>query len=230
MPDARPELAGTALVLLGSFNPSIFQPAWFVRQNLLTAEEAEGPAAKVKVIHPQVSQFETESYAVQVTAERFAAISKPNTPGVLLRDLVLGTFYVLEHTPVRALGINRLMHFRMPSEAAWHQLGDRLAPKDAWREILGNEVQSGRPGMLTLEIVATRHDAPEIPMRVKVQPSGKVKPYGVYFETNEHYAAPDADGLRALLETLRERFEDAERYAERIANHIMDWAGGRPLE
>ncbi len=171
-----PVLAGTQVVLLGSFNPAIFQPEWFVRQNLLTAEEVEGPNTKVNVVHAQVAQFETESFAVQVTTERFLATSKPNTPGVLLRDLVVGAFSVLEHTPVTAMGINRTMHFRMPSEAAWHQLGDRLAPKDAWRDILGNEVGGNQPGMLTFEVLASRNDKPEIPLRVKVQPSAKVKP------------------------------------------------------
>jgi hypothetical protein len=65
---------------------------------------------------------------------------------------------------------------------------------------------------------------------VKVQPSAQLKPYGVYFDTNEHYVAREPDGLRALLEMLRERFENAEQYAERIANHIMDWASSPSLE
>src|SRR4051812_15052330 len=104
MPDARAELAATAVVFLGSFNPSIFQPEWFARQNLLTAAEVEGPNTKVQIVHPQIAQFETESFIVEVTTERFLATVKPNTPGVLLRDFVIGTFYLLEHTPVRAMG------------------------------------------------------------------------------------------------------------------------------
>jgi hypothetical protein len=35
------EVVGTNVVL-GSFNPAIFQPAWFAKQGLLSAEEANG--------------------------------------------------------------------------------------------------------------------------------------------------------------------------------------------
>jgi hypothetical protein len=121
------------------------------------------------------------------------------------------------------MGINWAMHFRMSSEEEWHRLGDRLAPKDGWRGTLG-----GRPGMLTLEILAARADDEKVPMRVKVQSSTQVTPFGVFFETNEHYAAPETDGLRPLLEVLRERFENAQQYAESTANHILNWAGDSP--
>ena len=34
------EVNGTSVALTGSFNPTIFQPQWFARQNLLPAEES----------------------------------------------------------------------------------------------------------------------------------------------------------------------------------------------
>ena len=108
MPQRKPELAGASIVLLGSFNPSIFHPSWFARQNLISPEEADADNTKVKVIHKEVTQFETENFTMQITADRFTASAKPSTPGVLLRDLVIGTFYILEHTPVHALGIQSL--------------------------------------------------------------------------------------------------------------------------
>jgi hypothetical protein len=223
------ETAGSSIVLVGSFNPAIFQPSWFARQNLITTAEAE--ASDVKIIHPEICHFETEAFVVHVTKQRFMASTKPNTHWVLLRDLVLGTFYILEHTPVTALGMNRQMHFRVADEAAWHRLGDRLAPKEAWNEVLG-----GRPGLLTVEILADRRNVDEheaapaeaVKIRVKVQPSVRVTPYGAFFETNEHYPAPEADGLRSLLATLQERWEGSQEYANYIADHILDWASREP--
>jgi len=145
----EPDISGANVVLIGSFNPKIFQPEWFLRQNLLPESEAE--EADIKVIHPEVCQFETERFVIQVTSERFIAASKASTNPEPLRDLVLGAFFILEHTPVTAMGLNRQMHFQMNSESEWNKIGDRLAPKEGWTGVLGD-----KPGMLSLIIQSDR--------------------------------------------------------------------------
>ncbi len=216
MPDLIPEISGGTVVLIGSFNPKIFQPEWFARQGLLP--QAEADTADIKVIVPQVSHFETERFIIQVTDNRFVAASKPSTNPAPLRDLVLGAFFILEHTPVTALGLNYQMHFAMGSEERWHQIGDRLAPKEPW-----NQVLEGRPGLLTMTI-RTEKDKPKgAQFNVKVEPSTQV-PHGVYFETNEHYPAPEAEPLKGLMGILGERWEEAQVYASRVVNHILTWA------
>jgi hypothetical protein len=216
LPTRAPDLASAAIVFTGSFNPSIFQPAWFSRQNLISNDEAD--AADVKILHAQVSHFESESFVVQVTAERFLAATKPTAHYAVLRDLVLGTFFILEHTPVTGMGLNRMIHFSMPSVDDWHAVGDKLAPKDGWSGILG-----GRPGLLTLEVQGARPDRADVVVRAKVQPSTRIQP-GVYFETNEHYPALGAEPLKHLLETLRDRWDESQAYADQLANHILNWA------
>jgi len=214
-----PEVSGASVVLVGSFNPTIFQPQWFVRQNLLS--HPEGDAAEIKILAPQVCDFETERFRIQVTTDRFAALSKPDANPSPLRDLVLGTFFILEYTPLTALGLNRDMHFGMPSEEAWNQIGDKLAPKEGWKGIL-----KGRPGMRTLSIQAEIPDFPDAPegtkLTVKVEPSLKVK-FGVYFQTNENYNAPRTDAMKFFMERIRSRWDGAYKYAAEIADHIIDW-------
>jgi hypothetical protein len=139
------EVNGASVVLTGSFNPAIFQPQWFVRQNLLPAEECEKP--EIKVISPQVCEFQTERFIIQVTTERFSALAKPDANPAPLRELVAGTFFTLEHTPLKALGLNRDMHFALSSEEEWHKVGDTLVPKDLWKRIL-----QGNPGLRSLWI------------------------------------------------------------------------------
>ena len=112
MPLPKLEINAYTIVLLGSLNPGL-HPQWFARQNLLPEGETE--SSNLQVVHPQACQFETERFAIQVTLDRFQAMTKPNTPGDVLRDLVLGTFSILEHTPLNALGMNRQMHFSMGS-------------------------------------------------------------------------------------------------------------------
>jgi len=219
MPDRHPEVSGATIVLLGSFNPKIFQPQWFVRQNLLP--EAEAEAAEIKIIVPQVCHFDTERFSVQVLEDRFTATSKPNTNSAPLRDLVQGAFFVLEHTPITAMGLNFHQHLAVASDEEWHKIGDKLAPKEGWKEVM-----TGRPGMRAL-LIETLLDEPKgVRFSVKVEPSGVVKPRGVYFETNEHYQGPTDEPLKTLMGVLGSRWEEAETYASTVINHILGWATG----
>jgi hypothetical protein len=136
-----------------------------------------------------------------------------------LPDLVRGTFFVLSRTPVTALGLNRQMHFSLESEENWHRLGDRLAPKEGWNEIL-----EGRPGMRALIITTKMGDAAGSVFTVRVEPSAQVK-FGVYFDINEHFPASTKDALKSLMDTIRERWEESQAYAAKVANHILDWVG-----
>jgi hypothetical protein len=143
MPAPTVEIDASSIVITGTLNPKIFQPQWFALQQLISKADADN--SNIKIIHPQISQFETDDLTVLVTTDRFVASTKGTGTGVKLRDLVLGTFFILEHTPITAIGLNRQMHFAMGSETAWHALGDKLAPKEPW-----NEVMPGRPGPMPL--------------------------------------------------------------------------------
>src|ERR1700683_595624 len=109
----EPEIVNASIVLVGSFNPLIFQPEWFLRQNLLSKSDVE--SAEIKLLHSQLCNFETERFIIQVQPERFVAVSKASTNSEPLRDLVSGTFFILENTPVNAIGLNSQMHFQMES-------------------------------------------------------------------------------------------------------------------
>jgi hypothetical protein len=211
----NPEATGSSIVLLGSFNPAIFQPQWFVRQGLISESDAEN--AEIKIISPQISHFETERFVVQVVLERFIVASKPNADAAPLRDLVAGTFFILEHTPVIAMGLNRQMHLAMESEANWHRLGDRLAPKDGWKGIL-----KGQPGMLSLSITTPMEQPSGAVLNIKVEPSQRIK-FGAYFETNEHYPASKEEPLKDLMKILGDRWEKIPTYASTIVEHILNW-------
>jgi hypothetical protein len=226
MPDRIPQQSSSSIVLVGSLNPKIFQPEWFARQGLLANEQAE--SAQIRVIVPEIAQFETEQFNLQVTLDRFIVTSTPNTDPVLLRDLVQGAFFILEHTPITAMGLNRHMHFPLESEDTWHQVGDKLAPKDPWSAAL----ETGT-GLRSLYITTARglstggwreKDYPGACYTVRVEPSTQVK-FGVYFETNEHYPAPKDEPLSTLMKILGERWEESQSYASRIAKHVLDWAG-----
>ena len=70
------EIEGVSIVLLGDFNPKIFQPAWFAAQELIRKEEAE--SAEIEVIHPEVVVFSLDWLRIQVTRNRW--ISEAQAP------------------------------------------------------------------------------------------------------------------------------------------------------
>lgn len=193
----HPEMQGISVVWLGDFNPKIFQPAWFAAEGLIRKQEAE--EANIEIIHPEVVSFALEWLRLQVTRERFFVSTTQEPYYEVVRDLVLGTFSLLRHTPVHKMGINTDMHFRMGSEDAWHAFGHRLAPKDLWQGILEN------PGMRSLTMEGRRPDGCKGSIHVKVEPSVRVHP-GVYVNVNDHYEVADpksvigSDEMRTLFE------------------------------
>jgi hypothetical protein len=229
----EPALDRASVVLLGHFNPSIFHPAWLARYSLIRDEEAA--TVKKLVVTEQVTTFEVDWHSLSITTDRFNAYTDQAAYAVPLRDLVIGVFGVLEHTPFWALGINRHLHYRVDSEEQWHQYGHFLAPKEPWLGLIDN------PGMRALTIWGTRADAPSARIQYIVEPSLRGRP-GLYFSFNEHYdkrrrgkpegeegvgenlpAEPsDPQSRRELLELLGKGWDPALKYARDVAEALLD--------
>src|SRR5687767_7777928 len=115
-----------SIVILGSLNPQIFQPEWFARMELIRPIEAE--AARIEAVTSEVTVFHADWFHLQVTRDRFGVTASDGRFEQPLRDLVLGTFTLLRHTPVTAIGLNRLMQFHWTEAEPWHRFGDTFAP------------------------------------------------------------------------------------------------------
>lgn len=199
----RAEIQGLSFVLVGDFNPKIFHPLWFSHHGLIGEHESE--EAKIEVVHSDVSVFSLEWMRLQVTRDRFDLSTSQEPFFEVIRDLVIGSFQLLEHTPVKALGINYQAHFKMESEEKWHALGHRLAPKESWNKILKN------PGMQRVAIKGERPDGFKGNILVNVEPSSKIK-HGVYFAVNDHYEVDTGEGetgLKSLIEIIKQNWADS---------------------
>jgi hypothetical protein len=212
----EPDIQSISIVFLGDFNPKIFQPAWFAAQGLIRQKEAD--EAKIDVIHPEVVSFALEWLVLQVTRERFLASTTQQPYYKIVRDLVLGTFKLLQYTPLNKLGINTDMHFRMDSVENWHALGHRLAPKDLWRDILKN------PGMRLLNVEGQRPDEFRGYIRVQVEPSTRILP-GVYFQVNDHYEIETIRpgmGAEEMLTIFERVWDDSLIRSKNIVSNILE--------
>lgn len=212
------EIEAASIVLLGNLNPSIFQPAWLAAHDLIRKEESN--AAKISIIAPQIAQFSLDWVNLEVTEERFSASTTDPAYHEPLRDLVLGIFTLLEHTPLKKMGINRHMHYKIPSVDRWHAFGDLLAPKNIWKELLRS------PGMasLTIQDRPIEQEGLRTEVNIKVEPSRRVHP-GIFISVNNHHEDSSEDALKRLMSILRDRWLELQTYSLRIAWHLLEKEG-----
>jgi hypothetical protein len=216
MREQKPQLQGCSIVLIGDFNPKIFQPAWFAAESLL--QKTEGKEANIELIHSDVVVFSTDWLRIEVTRERFSAGTAQEPFYEVLRDLVLGTFTLLRYTPVTKMGINRDFHFEVESEDKWHSAGHKLAPKEIWSGILQN------PGMRSLVMEGERTDGLKGYSRVQIEPSTKIRP-GLFFGLNNHIdVAPTGSNSSAdeIAGYLRDQWTEAMEKSENIVYSLLE--------
>jgi hypothetical protein len=210
-----------SIVMLGSFNPAIFQPSWLALKNLISHSDAQ--SAEVRLISPQLSAFKAGGILVEVLPERFLAQADEPQDQVRLRDLVDGVFTVLAETPLVRLGLNWTYVFRLDGEEQWHGVGDRLAPKELWAKVL-----QGRPGLKTMTVQGAAPKGLRGSVNVKVEPA--VQPaHGVRIDINNDIVGPDADSggqADGFVELLRKHWDNARRDSTRISETLLQLALG----
>jgi len=217
-PELRSEQV--AIVLLGAFNPSIFQPWWMVHQGLIDEEEAE--SAEVGIVHPEVVSFKTGPISIEVTRDRFQAQTEDATAVEALRDLVIGSFARLSHTPIAAMGVNRSTHHQMPTRESWNEIGHKLLPKEPWNDILRE------PGTRNLTVEGKRPDDQTGYIRAIFEPSAVVE-HGIFQMVNDHFQFNDGDpkkNIRAseAMDVLAETWDASLARAQEIVERILSYA------
>jgi len=217
MPPPDIKISEFAVVLAGSFTPSVFQPMWFCKNGLLSDPEATN--AVVSVIHPEVTSFHTEWLTLNVTREHFSAMCSRDESLLLLQDLVAGTFQLFAQSEVRAMGLNRNFHFQIESFEARNLIGDILAPKDPWKPLLLN------PALASLQMQGARPAGEAGTVNVTVQPSMKLKEAGVFVGINDHFdlvkektPCNAADAIKLMKLVWDESLAQADKIAKSIVS------------
>jgi hypothetical protein len=208
------------VVLVGSFNPAIFQPAWFAAKGLIRESEAAG--VENPLVAAEVSTFRADWLSVTVTRERFQAQASDPAHHLLLRDLVLGTFQLLEHTPITRLGINRAMHFRFSDTASWHAFGDFVMPKAPWDGLVE------KPGLRSLLVEGARRDALLGRAYVRVEPSQKHPQSGYIEVTEDIRPEPDHanEATAYFMAVMQSDWERLQRGALALATALLERCKG----
>jgi hypothetical protein len=187
-----PEIVGTSIVVVGSFNPAIFSPDWFYGKKLLGQSDCEyAQSAPSLVVAHEVSSFETDWFTLQVTQDRFALNTK-TTLNPALADLAIGALSLLNQTPVTAVGLNFVAHYKMETEDDFHKIGDVIVPKGPWAAVFPEDEYN--VGLATLVLRVDKGPrvfgkAADDAINITLQGSSRVK-YGIAFAYNDHHVVP----------------------------------------
>ncbi len=92
-----PNAHSADIVLRGNFNPAILHPAWFGAYGLIHKSEAEN--AKLTVVSPQLTMFETDWFRLSANTDRFHVTASEEPHFEPLRDLVHGVFTLFRAHP-----------------------------------------------------------------------------------------------------------------------------------
>lgn len=204
---------GMNIVFLGDFNTKIFQPAWFSREGLLNKQEAD--AANIHIVHQDITSFSLDWLNFEVTPMRLVMATAQEPYFEFIKDLAIGTFKLLRHTPIRAMGINKDVDFILESEAKWHAFGDLLTPKNLWQEIIN------KPGMSNISMEGIRTDGLKGYIQVRVGPSKKFKP-GVYINVNDHFEIQNSNlmGCEEIIGILEKNWNNSVERSKQIISHL----------
>ena len=207
-----------SIVFLGDLNPRIFQPAWFAATGLIRTSEAENAA--IQLLHKDVSNFSTDWFNVQVLSDRFTIRTSQEPYSKHLYDLVLGTFKILRHTPLRQMGINRAVTYQFQDENDWHALGHLLTPKTIWNKFLK------MPGMRSLTMQGRREDEDKVKgaIFVTIESSMSIQ-RGADFKVNDHYEVNDASkvvGCEELIAILESTFFESQKRSLTIIDGVLN--------
>lgn len=206
---------GASIVLVGSFNPGIFHPSWFEKQELLPTIETQD--AQIEVISNDVAIFVMSWVRIEVLGDRFVARTVDESKFGPLRDLVVGTFRFLEHTPVNQVGLNREIEYQLPTEDEWHTIGHKLTPKEPWLPFVKS------PGMKSVMMEAQRDDEREGVLNITIKPVVNVpsKPRTVHIQVNDHIElGPEKTALDAC-KIVEETWETSLARAIKIGEGLI---------
>lgn len=225
----KPQVSSSAIVAVGHFNPLILRPDWLLRKEIVVGSDSE--QLVVEVVHAELVLLRFPWGRLHCDQAQFM-VSTEKDPAVTAHDFFVNCFQMLPETPVRAVGINREIHFPAGSSEKLHLIGDTLAPKAFWGEwISEGERRIGGLRSLVMEqgVVQegrmVRKDGRGGHIHFKVEPSVRTDvPHGVYCHVNDHFdlthkGAP-SEG-RAAAELVAEAWENSIVRAELWFDQLM---------
>lgn len=223
-------LQTVSVVIIGNFNPVIFQPKWFSANAIISESDAD--SAQIEVVHSQLTSFSLGWLLLRVESGRFVAeVNQP--PYIGLQDFVLKTFRdALSHTPCRQVGLNLRTRVSMATYEQRDKIGRTIAPIEPWCKWgeLMDHVPPDDPdhgGVLSQRMRIPRlAEQGELNGRIEVtiEPTQDVL-RGISVLVNSHFEigedSGDVAGAEPIMGAIERNFDAAISTGDEITSHII---------
>lgn len=221
MSEPEPIKESATIVVLGRFNPAIINPTW-LRQVELIRRSDEEVALDSLAITSDFSMFTTDWCRLQATQNRLAIEATSQSGYEPIRDLMVGIFRILEHTPVVSFGLNCDQQFILSDhqeQGCWK----KFSPSDAWKDVIS------QPSMRTLSIQGTREDSESAFIRIAMEAfTDQNERSGVEVRVNQHYSEVSEEPVRNpsfCVERLMADWDDFLLFAKTAIRKSLESAG-----
>ncbi len=206
-----------SIVALGGFNPAILHPVWFSVNNLIPEEEAE--KANIEIVNREIAVFQTDWFGLQVLGDRFVVDTRDLAKHMPLRDLAIGTFQLLEHTPIHSFGLNAQYHWRFETEKEMDQLRKHYLTGKSWDNLLDDA------NLGSLSVTGKRNECNADCINIKIDESNLNK-LVARVSVNEHYGYKGSGSVPEnriddFRETLKDGWDGFLKYTENVTAAIL---------
>lgn len=216
------------VIILGNFNPAIIHPEWLDRNQVLPPTEVRDIAEEKEVVEKDlkgikvrfiasnifVSSAETRlslpSYRINVTPDKFDAMALKREKYKELCEFVASTFKILEHTPVKAMGINFISSLKFSEHARDLMHRYFCAEPKALTSIFGERY---------LIDSTVRYDYKDF--KVTVRLGLKEKKDEIDIDFNYHIGLNEKEGTKELIENLLENFKPTMLNADNVIRGLF---------
>lgn len=209
-------VTGMEIVVVAQFSPRALQPLELRRLGVLS--EGDLLNAEFDHLFEDLMTFRLPWMQVTFETERLIVGTVPSSPQPEpIRDFVVSLLRSIEKPSVKAVGINRNLHFPVSDEDVWHKVGHKLAPKEGlWDRVVDT------PGVEAISVSGLRRDGRNGKMTIRVEPSRRLS-FGIYVNVNDHFVAdqPSPEGsIRWLTDLLESSWVESEKRANEVFGMI----------
>ena len=215
-----------SLVFVGDYAPLMFQPLWFVNNDIIKQTEYESIENINKdkcLVSDTITFFETDNLSFRIDRTRFQIIAKKK-PFELGIDTFEKIVEVFTSFPVKAFGINFSFHIQLDDANDMEKLGKKIAPRDYWEELFTNNcdtdlVKSGL-GSITFNKVEEFGA-----LNVTMETSQRIK-NGVFFNYNFHFSGNDGNlyEVEDVKNLVKEKYTLFENRTSLITKNAIETA------
>lgn len=215
-----------SIVILGNFNPVIFQPEWFRRFKILPEQEIAAaleekviakPSANVQIvscytniISTQKTELNFPSYGLKAQPARFEFYSDKKSCFQELAESAIKIFELLSHTPVNSIGLNFLADFAVENVENTLKALFPTSPEIA-KEAFGEQYKVGGKFFFN-------HNNCNI--QVLVQHSDQIE-NGIHINFNFSIKVV-SHNTEELLSAIRENYDSNLKEAEKITQTLLN--------